>query len=150
MGGEEVIEETFVDVFCDLVYGGGWMDAERLEDIDRDCSWALVMHICTLFNNAHYCLLCSVLRMFAVVVLKKACCAHFVAGKLASLELKNDWEVPAWARGIASAVAHPPKSFKTFFHFLTVALKASVSSPVLPTCTLSPSPRRCADRPSLS
>lgn len=42
MGGEEVIEEAFVDVFCDLVYGGGWMDAERMEDIDRDCSWALV------------------------------------------------------------------------------------------------------------
>ncbi|KAH8105374.1 hypothetical protein BXZ70DRAFT_887431 [Cristinia sonorae] len=42
LGGEEVIEEAFVDVFCDLVYGGGWMDAERHEDIDRDCSWALV------------------------------------------------------------------------------------------------------------
>ncbi|THH32670.1 hypothetical protein EUX98_g1528 [Antrodiella citrinella] len=42
MGGEEVIEEAFIDVFCDLVWGGGWMDAERLEDLDRDCNWALV------------------------------------------------------------------------------------------------------------
>ncbi|TCD71065.1 hypothetical protein EIP91_000157 [Steccherinum ochraceum] len=42
LGGEEVIEESFIDVFCDLVWGGGWMDAERMEDIDRDCSWALV------------------------------------------------------------------------------------------------------------
>ena len=48
LGGEEVIEEAFIDVFCDLVYGGGWMDAERAEDIDRDCSWALVSKLCHL------------------------------------------------------------------------------------------------------
>lgn len=42
MASEEVIEETFVDVFCDLVYGGGWMDVERGEDVDRECNWALV------------------------------------------------------------------------------------------------------------
>lgn len=42
LGSEEVIEEAFVDVFCDLVYGGGWMDIERCEEIDRDCNWALV------------------------------------------------------------------------------------------------------------
>ncbi|CAL1701755.1 unnamed protein product [Somion occarium] len=42
MGGEEVIEEAFIDVFCDLVYGGGWMDSERAEDLQRDCNWALV------------------------------------------------------------------------------------------------------------
>ena len=42
MASEEVIEETFVDVFCDLVYGGGWMDIERGEDVDRECNWALV------------------------------------------------------------------------------------------------------------
>ena len=41
MGAEVVIEEAFVDVFCDLVYGGGWMDIER-EDVDRECNWALV------------------------------------------------------------------------------------------------------------
>ncbi|KAG6919716.1 hypothetical protein DXG01_002662 [Tephrocybe rancida] len=39
---EEVIEEPFLDVFCDLVYGGGWMDLERYEELDRDCNWALV------------------------------------------------------------------------------------------------------------
>ncbi|KAL6301886.1 hypothetical protein BKA93DRAFT_818784 [Sparassis latifolia] len=42
MGSEEVIEEAFLDVFCDLVYGGGWMDAERWEEIHRECNWALV------------------------------------------------------------------------------------------------------------
>ncbi|KAI0034802.1 hypothetical protein K488DRAFT_77022 [Vararia minispora EC-137] len=42
MGPEEVIEEAFIDVFCDLVYGGGWMDFEREEDVDRECNWALV------------------------------------------------------------------------------------------------------------
>jgi hypothetical protein len=41
MGAEAVIEEAFVDVFCDLVYGGGWMDIER-EYVDRECNWALV------------------------------------------------------------------------------------------------------------
>jgi len=41
MGTEAVIEESFVDVFCDLVYGGGWMDIER-EEVDRECNWALV------------------------------------------------------------------------------------------------------------
>ncbi|KAF8258940.1 hypothetical protein EI94DRAFT_1066976 [Lactarius quietus] len=41
MGTEAVIEEAFVDVFCDLVYGGGWMDIER-DDIDRECNWALI------------------------------------------------------------------------------------------------------------
>ncbi|KAH6903885.1 hypothetical protein BKA70DRAFT_1387504 [Coprinopsis sp. MPI-PUGE-AT-0042] len=38
---EPVIEEAFIDVFCDLVYGGGWMDLERGESLDRDCNWAL-------------------------------------------------------------------------------------------------------------
>ncbi|KAI8976357.1 hypothetical protein BD414DRAFT_423305 [Trametes punicea] len=42
LGGEEVIEEAFVDVFCDLIYGGGWMDDERREETDRECNWALV------------------------------------------------------------------------------------------------------------
>ena len=42
VGAEEVIEEAFIDVFCDLVYGGGWMDVERIEDVDRECNWALV------------------------------------------------------------------------------------------------------------
>lgn len=42
MGSEEVIEEAFLDVFCDLVYGGGWMDTERVEETDRECNWALI------------------------------------------------------------------------------------------------------------
>jgi hypothetical protein len=41
MGTEAIIEEAFIDVFCDLVYGGGWMDIER-EEVDRECNWALV------------------------------------------------------------------------------------------------------------
>ncbi|RDX50699.1 hypothetical protein OH76DRAFT_436054 [Lentinus brumalis] len=42
LGGEEVMEEAFMDVFCDLIYGGGWMDDERREETDRECNWALV------------------------------------------------------------------------------------------------------------
>jgi hypothetical protein len=41
MDTEAVIEEAFIDVFCDLVYGGGWMDTEW-EDVHRECNWALV------------------------------------------------------------------------------------------------------------
>jgi hypothetical protein len=40
--GSEVIEEAFVDVFCDLIYGGGWMDLERVEEFDCECNWAMV------------------------------------------------------------------------------------------------------------
>ena len=40
LGGEEAIEEGFLDVFCDLLYGSGWMD--RQEQTFRDCNWALV------------------------------------------------------------------------------------------------------------
>jgi len=28
MGTEVIIKEAFMGVFCDLVYGGGWMDTE--------------------------------------------------------------------------------------------------------------------------
>ena len=42
MGPEEFVEEAFIDVFCDLVWGGGWMDLERGEEIDRECNWAIV------------------------------------------------------------------------------------------------------------
>lgn len=51
VGQEEVIEEAFVDVFCDLVYGGGWMDVERGEEIGRECNWALVSQCFFLFNT---------------------------------------------------------------------------------------------------
>ncbi|KAF8501207.1 hypothetical protein JB92DRAFT_2977043 [Gautieria morchelliformis] len=40
LDGEEAIEEGFLDVFCDLLYGSGWID--RLEQTFRDCNWALV------------------------------------------------------------------------------------------------------------
>jgi hypothetical protein len=33
-----------MDVFCDLMYGGGWMETER-EEVDRECNWALVSGI---------------------------------------------------------------------------------------------------------
>lgn len=45
MGSEEMVEEAFMDVFCDLVYGGGWMDIERGEETDRECNWALVNYL---------------------------------------------------------------------------------------------------------
>lgn len=42
MGIEEVVEEGFLTVFCDLIYGGGigWMD--RAELSFRESNWALV------------------------------------------------------------------------------------------------------------
>jgi len=41
MGTEVIIEEAFMDVFCDLMCGGGWMEIGR-EEVDRVCNWALV------------------------------------------------------------------------------------------------------------
>jgi hypothetical protein len=31
MGAEVIIEEAFMDVFCDLMYGGGWMERRSTE-----------------------------------------------------------------------------------------------------------------------
>nr|GAT57935.1 predicted protein [Mycena chlorophos] len=47
MGAEDVVEEAFVDVFCDLLYGGGWMERAAgvggvSAELARECSWALV------------------------------------------------------------------------------------------------------------
>jgi hypothetical protein len=44
IGAEVIIEEAFMDVFCDLMYGGGWMEIER-EEVDQECNWALVSAI---------------------------------------------------------------------------------------------------------
>ncbi|KAG2113542.1 uncharacterized protein F5147DRAFT_49751 [Suillus discolor] len=50
LGTEEVVEEAFVDVFCDLVWGGGWreeiggiLSAEGpAAEVERECNWALI------------------------------------------------------------------------------------------------------------
>jgi hypothetical protein len=44
IGAEVIIEDAFMDVFCDLMYGGGWMETER-EEVNRECNWALVSGI---------------------------------------------------------------------------------------------------------
>lgn len=40
LGGEEAVEQGFLDIFCDLLYGSGWID--RDEQTFRECNWALV------------------------------------------------------------------------------------------------------------
>lgn len=52
MGSEEIVEDAFMDVFCDLVYGGGWMDIERGEETDRECNWALVNFLCDYLTSS--------------------------------------------------------------------------------------------------
>ncbi|KAJ7076969.1 hypothetical protein B0H15DRAFT_862667 [Mycena belliarum] len=47
LGPEEVVEEAFLDVFCDLLWGGGWMERAAgvggpTAELARECSWALV------------------------------------------------------------------------------------------------------------
>ncbi|CAK5278270.1 unnamed protein product [Mycena citricolor] len=47
IGAEEVIEEAFMDIFCDLLWGGGWMErssgvAGPQADLARECQWALI------------------------------------------------------------------------------------------------------------
>jgi hypothetical protein len=41
MSAEVIIEEAFTDVFCHLMYDGGWMEIEQ-EEVDRECNWAMV------------------------------------------------------------------------------------------------------------
>jgi hypothetical protein len=41
MGTVVVIEEAFMDVLCDLIYGSGWMEIEQ-EEVDREWNWTLV------------------------------------------------------------------------------------------------------------
>ncbi|KAJ7209450.1 hypothetical protein B0H12DRAFT_1330088 [Mycena haematopus] len=45
LGPEEVVEEAFLDVFCDLLWGGGWMERAGGvggpgAELARECSWA--------------------------------------------------------------------------------------------------------------
>jgi hypothetical protein len=50
LGTEEVVEEAFVDVFCDLVWGGGWREEVGgifstegpVTEVERECNWALI------------------------------------------------------------------------------------------------------------
>ena len=47
LGPEELVEEAFVDVFCDLLWGGGWMERAggvggATANLAREYSWALV------------------------------------------------------------------------------------------------------------
>ena len=49
MGAEVIIEEAFMDVFCDLMYGGGWMEIEW--EVDREYDWALVSAIVLMIRD---------------------------------------------------------------------------------------------------
>jgi hypothetical protein len=55
MGAEVIIEEAFIDVFCDLMCGSGWMEIEW-EEVDRECNWALVGVI--VLKMCDHCLTC--------------------------------------------------------------------------------------------
>jgi len=57
MGTEVIVEEAFMDVFCDLMCGGGWMEIER-EEVDRECSWALVRATVYILRDHHLNALC--------------------------------------------------------------------------------------------
>jgi len=53
IGTEVIIEKAFMDVFCDLVYGSGWMDTKQ-EEADRECNRALV--ICLVYESHDRCI----------------------------------------------------------------------------------------------
>jgi hypothetical protein len=43
LGPEQIIEEAFLDVFCDLLQGSGWYEGLHMHIADnRPCNWALV------------------------------------------------------------------------------------------------------------
>jgi hypothetical protein len=49
MVAEVIIEEAFMDVFCDLMYGSGWMEIEW--EVDREYDWALVSAIVLMIRD---------------------------------------------------------------------------------------------------
>jgi len=55
LGTEELVEEAFLDVFCDLVWGGGWREEltkteGHAVEAERECSWALVRVMFLIFS----------------------------------------------------------------------------------------------------
>ena len=62
IGAEVIIEEAFMDVFCDLMYGGGWMEIEQ-EEVDRESNWALVSAINIVLKIYNYGLTCFMLAV---------------------------------------------------------------------------------------
>ena len=57
MGTEVIAEEAFMDAFCDLMYGGGWMEIEQ-EEVDRECNWALMRATVYILRDHHLNVLC--------------------------------------------------------------------------------------------
>jgi hypothetical protein len=47
LGGEVLVEEAFLDAWCDLLISGGWMD--RDETTLRECNWAIVRPLSLIF-----------------------------------------------------------------------------------------------------
>jgi len=46
-------KEAFIDVFCDLMYGRGWMEIEQKE-VDQECNWALVSVFILKIQNQYF------------------------------------------------------------------------------------------------
>ena len=57
MGTDAILEEAFMDVFCDVVYGSEWMEIAR-EEVDRKCNWALVRVTLWVLHDHHINILC--------------------------------------------------------------------------------------------
>ncbi|GAW09682.1 hypothetical protein LENED_011860 [Lentinula edodes] len=53
LGPEQIIEEAFLDVYCDLLQGSGWNEGlHSLASDNRPCNWALVEFKALPFENA--------------------------------------------------------------------------------------------------
>ncbi|KAE9401015.1 hypothetical protein BT96DRAFT_621482 [Gymnopus androsaceus JB14] len=53
LGPEQIIEEAFVDVWCDLLQGSGWGEGLHMHPVDsRPCNWALVEFKALPFDDA--------------------------------------------------------------------------------------------------
>ncbi|KAI0249408.1 hypothetical protein BJV78DRAFT_1228260 [Lactifluus subvellereus] len=124
MGTEAVIEEAFIDVFCDLMYGGGWMDLDR-EEVDRECNWALIEFkslpltrssvsggsdprtSTTVFLFEEFVPLEYRQQLFAGVQNKRTLASFFSPGKT------KQWKQAATLNGRPYVVGHVPRSLNT-------------------------------------
>ncbi|KAJ4470941.1 hypothetical protein J3R30DRAFT_3686098 [Lentinula aciculospora] len=53
LGPEQIIEEAFLDVYCDLIRGSGWSEGlHSIASDNRSCNWALVEFKAVPFENA--------------------------------------------------------------------------------------------------
>ena len=114
IGAEVIIEEAFMDVFCDLMYGGGWMEIEW-EEVNRESNWALVSAINIVLKIRDHGLTCFTLAMveFKSVPLTRLDLL-FLAGQTRTLPPRSSF---SRSLSCSNTASNCPQEFKTKEHW---------------------------------